>query len=48
MISDRADSKQAHVHTDPLSSDYRAVRQISAGELQASQVRVRIRLDAVI
>jgi len=42
------ESKQVYVHTDPVPSGYRAIRQISAGELQASQLPVRIRLDAVI
>ncbi len=42
------DGKQVYVHTDPSPSGYRAVRQIGAGELQARQLPVRIKVDAVI
>lgn len=42
------EGKQVYVHTDPRPSGYSTIRQISSGELQATQLSVRIRLEAVV
>lgn len=42
------DHKQVYAHTNPVSSGYQTVRQMNAGELQASQLPVRIHLDEII
>jgi len=42
------DKKQVYAQTNPLSSGYQTVRQMSTGELEASQLPVRIGLDEII